>query len=111
MYYDRHLRVFDHPLLTSVSLMSAGRASPRHPPPAKVSWHGLCHFLQLTWGTAQHRTLGTASRSQKTENTLGLCQVILTIWRKLVPVKHSETQHILVKILDEELAIEVPLGI
>lgn len=33
------------------------------------------------------------------------------IWRKLVPVKHSETQHILVKILDEELAIEVPLGI
>lgn len=33
------------------------------------------------------------------------------IWRKLVSVKHSETQNILVKILDEELAVEVPLGI
>lgn len=35
----------------------------------------------------------------------------LTIWGKLVSVEHGETQHVLVKVLDEELAVEIPLGI
>lgn len=33
------------------------------------------------------------------------------IWGKLVSVEHGETQHVLVKVLDEELAVEIPLGI
>lgn len=33
------------------------------------------------------------------------------IWRKLVSVKHSETQHILVQILNKELAVKIPLGV
>lgn len=61
---------------------------------------------------AQLQTLGTDSRSQNPGDAVRpLCQVTLTIWRKLVSVEHGETEHVLVQILDEELAIEIPLGV
>lgn len=41
----------------------------------------------------------------------GLEESYFTVWRELVPVEHGETQHILVQVLNEELAVEVPLGV
>lgn len=34
-----------------------------------------------------------------------------TIWWELVFLEHSDTQDVLVKVLDEELTVEVPLGV
>lgn len=36
---------------------------------------------------------------------------LLTIWRELVPLKHSDAQHLLLQVSDEELAVGIPLGI
>lgn len=35
----------------------------------------------------------------------------LTVWRELVLLEHGDAQHVLVEVLDEELAVEVPLGV
>lgn len=36
---------------------------------------------------------------------------LLTVWRELVPLKHSDAQDLLLQVFDEELAVGVPLGI
>lgn len=41
----------------------------------------------------------------------GLDEGYFTVWRKLVSVEHGETQHVLVQVLNKELAVEVPLGV
>lgn len=35
----------------------------------------------------------------------------LTVRRELIPVKHGDTEDILIQILNEELAVKVPLGV
>lgn len=34
-----------------------------------------------------------------------------TVWRELIFLKHSDAQDILVEVVDEKLAAEVPLGV
>lgn len=36
---------------------------------------------------------------------------VLTIRGELILVKHGNTQHVLIKILDEELAVKIPFGV
>lgn len=45
----------------------------------------------------------------KGQGAQGRC--LLTIRRELVPLKHGNTQHLLLQVSDEELAVGVPLGV
>lgn len=38
-------------------------------------------------------------------NTLLLFLSILTVWGELIPFEHSDTQHVLLQVFDEELAV------
>lgn len=40
-----------------------------------------------------------------------VCARSLTVRRELVPLKHGDTQHILLQVLDKELTVGVPLGV
>lgn len=35
----------------------------------------------------------------------------LTVWRELVPLKHGDAENLLLQVLDEELAVGIPLGV
>lgn len=52
-----------------------------------------------------------ASQATKTHSFPKINVHTLTIGWELVPVKHGDTQDILIQVLNEELAVEVPLGV
>lgn len=37
--------------------------------------------------------------------------LVLTIGGELVPLEHRDAQHVLLQVLDEELAVGIPLGV
>lgn len=62
---------------------------------------------RLPWGLWE----GMPGALALTPGARGLGEVYFTVGGELVPVEHGETQHVLVQVLDEELAVEVPLGV
>lgn len=51
-----------------------------------------------------------AERQGRRKDTSG-GRCLLTVWRELVPLKHSDAEDLLLQVFDEELAVGIPLGI